>query len=379
MNKKVRRYYMCLLGMFGEILSLHASEHAPAAPTTAGDELRLMMKDGLIRYHKHQDKKRTFRISDPAGFAYIEQIDKRLFEHAEMIVGKTVRYTGSKDYRLKKRKEAILMNMLLSSGVIVDGARMGKDKEISFISPSLVDAKEIIRSTPEDEPFFLSGPLLKRRTDTQHKRREMSISTGTLFSKGGIYTTYSISTARFRWFQDAERVSADSIVRLYEEAKDIERRMDGRQRAILYTETSDIAGELIEMTGFAGKKMDPLSIFRLTYLVPLEDKELAMDITKMLTVPDWRRKTNNILGLSPTGKHDGETAEGKKIHNLLCCNLAKLHEVEGEIKRGRCKVIVHEWQKEVLERLYATEIDAIVLSAKHFKGLLLTISEQEDE
>lgn len=375
MNKKVREYYMCLLGMFGEIVSLHASEHAPAAKTTAGDELRLMMKDKLIRYHKHSDRKRTFRISDPAGFEYIKNIDTRLHEHAEMIVGTDVRYTGSRDYRLKKRKESVLMFNLLSAGLAVDGARLNGEKELIFESPSLISAAEIIKAAPSGKAFFLSGPLLKRDKSTTHQRREMSISTGTLFSRGGIYTTYSITTSRFRWYQEAERISAESVARLYEDSLDLERRSDGRNRAIFFTEDKEIAGEMIEQSGYAGRKMDPLGIFRLTYLVPLEDKDFAMDVAKMLTIPDWRVKTDKILGLAPSGKHDGIAEDGKKIYNLLCCNLAKLHEVEGEIKRGVCRVVIHDWQKEVFDKLYATEIDAIVLEPKHFKGLLLSISE----
>ncbi len=378
MNSAVRRYYLEILGMCGEIMSLKAGTHAPAAPTTAGDELRRMIKDGLIRYYRHTDQRRVFRICDPAGFESIEEIDERLLAHAEMLVGKKgARYTGSKAYRLKKRKEAELMLRLAEAGFIIDGMKLNTDRSVDLLSPSLTDVKTIIKSIHEDTPFFLSGPLLRHKgSAARHTRREMSISTGTLISRGGIYTTYVISTERFRWHAASETSSANDTLRMYEGAKGIERRSDGRFRAILYTDTADVAAELIRISGKTGHKMNPTGIFRLSYLVPLEDREYAMDTTKMLTLPDWRRKTDRILGFTPTDKYDGMTRDGRRVHNLLCCNLTRINDIEPEVRRHSCRLIINDWQKPLLEEYYGTDIDAIVLGEKHFRGLLSAVMEK---
>lgn len=380
-NKKTREYYLAMLGMTGELVSQKAYEHAPTAATTAGDELRLMMKEKLMRYHKHEDGIRTFRICDPAGFSAIEGVDRRLLLHAELFAGKKGgRYPGSKSYRIKKRKESVLMLNLMHSGFIVDGAKLTKEKKILIRADDITSAEKIIKATPESAPLFLSGLLLKHRnSDVSLSRREMSISTGAVFSRGGIYNTYSISSANFRWYAAAEIAAASEILRLYEETKDIERRSDGRFRSIIYTDTNEIAGTLIDRKNKDKDKMNPVSIFRLTYLVPTEDMELAMDVTRMLTIPNWRLRSDKILGLSPSGKHDGVTNEGKKIYNLLCCNLAKTREIAGEIRKGSCKLVLHDWQKPLLEELYATEIDAMVLSPKHFKGLLFAVQEEDSK
>ena len=377
-NKKTREYYLSLLALTGEIISMKAYEHAPTAPTTAGDELRLMKKDRLIRYHSHQDRVRTFRISDPAGFDAIAEIDPRLRDHAEMIVGKKgSRYQGSREYRIKKRKEAVLMQSLLSEGIIVDGVRLEQDKKYSILSSDLRNAEEIIRTAPEDESLFLSGLLLKHReSSVTLSRREMSITTGALFSKGGIYNTYCVGSANFRWFGVAETTAASEIIRLYERAKSVGKNTDRRFRAIIYTDTFTISKELIAGTLDKNKKIDPTAIFRLTYIVPMEDKEHAACVTSMLTVPDWRRKSDEILGLSPTGRYDGKTEDGKPIYNLLCCNLARLCEISTDIKRERCKLILHDWQKKILEEIYEIEIDSTTLTSRHFRGLYLMVQKK---
>lgn len=379
-SRKTREFYLSLLGVVGEIPSLKAATLAPAAPATAGDELRLMMKCGLIRYHRHGDRVRTFMISDPAGFEAIGEIDPRLLQHAEMIVGKKgARYRGSKEYRLKKRKEAILMYSMLERGIVVDGARFDENKKMCIQTPDMTSAEEIIKNAEENEPLFLSGLLLKhKKAAVSLTRREMSTSTGALFSKGGLYITYSIGTARYRWYQAAELSAVGEITRLYEDAKQVGRRGDGRYRAIIYTDTVSVASDLIETTGSGKQKMDPISIYRLTYLVPMEDRSHAMDITKMLTIPDWRTKSDSVLGLKPGGKHDGKTDDDRNIYNLLCCNLAKLHEVSGEIRRGKCKLVIHDWQRPVLEKLFEAEVDAIALTTKQFKGLLAEVSEMKE-
>jgi hypothetical protein len=59
-------------------------------------------------------------------------------------------------------------------------------------------------------------------------------------------------------------------------------------------------------------------VFRLSYLVPSADPSFASDVTEMLTIPDWRRKTNEILGITGASKkRDGQTDDGRSIYNLL--------------------------------------------------------------
>lgn len=378
MNEKVRNHYMFRLGMSGEILSLKVQDRAPAPPSTAGDELRLMLADNLIRYFRHPDRKRTYRICDPAGFAWIDDMDPRLSEHVEALVGKKgARYPGGKEYRLKKRKEAMLINAFLDAGFNVDGTGLENAEQL-FYSPTLTDATEIIRSAPKKKPLYISGPVLKRKTqDMQHTRREMSIQSGTIFSDTGPICVYIISTPKFRWYAAPETQTAIDIRRMYEDALDIERSRDRRLKAIIFAESQKVAGELLKMSGKEDSRMDPTAIYRLCYVVPAEDESHAMDVAKMLTIPGWRNKANIVLGLSsPSGSDaDGFTDAKKPIYNLLCCNLGRINEIESRIRRRKCRLIVHDWQKEILENVYDTELDAMVLSPSHFRGLVLAVQQ----
>ena len=119
--------------------------------------------------------------------------------------------------------------------------------------------------------------------------------------------------------------------------------------------------------------MDPTDIFRLCYMAPMENEEHAADIAKMLTLGSWKSKINHILSLGTpeNGECDGYDPSGKRIHNLLCCNMSRIKELEHEIRQQRCKVVVHDWQRRIMEDVYETELDAIELSPSHFRGLLL--------
>lgn len=381
MSNRSREYYLKLLGLTGEILSVKASTHAPTMQSTAGDELRRMMADDLIRYHRHIDGKRTFRICDPSGFEEIRGIDERFYEHAELLVGKkNARYTGSREYRLKKRKEAVLIKTLADAGFIADGVAITKGRSIYALSPTLINAEEIIRSVPSDSDLFLSGGLLRKRPDiVTHARRELSISAGTLFTHGGVYSTFVINSSKFRWSAAAETAAASDTLRMFEDARNIDRRKDGRFRAILFTDTEKIASEIMRMTLKGNHRMDPTNIFRLSYLVPFSNPDHAMDITRMLAIPDWRKKTDHILGYAPDKRYDGWTDDEKPVHNLLCCNIARIKEAERAIRLGKCRVIIHDWQKPMIENLFETEVEALQLTDKHFKGLLLAVKDLQGE
>lgn len=376
MNERVRNHYMMRLGLVGEILSLRVQDRAPAPPTSARDELRRMLADDLIRYYKHGDRKRTYRICEPAGFSYISEVDPRLKEHIDALIGKEkARYPGSKEYRLKKRREATLMNAMLDAGFIVDGA--GYDGEVhTLYSPTLLDPAEIIRSAPKGSAQFISGAVLKQKTKgAQHTRREMSISAGSLFSDTGTMSVYIITTPKFRWYAASETQSALDIRKIREDALDIERSKERRLRAMIFAETEKIAAEILGLCGKEDCQMDPTSVFRLCYMAPLEDEAHAMDITKMLMAPNWKAKANKALALtSPlSADEDGTGKDGKKIYNLLCCNLGRIKELESRIRNNKCRVVVHDWQKSMLEEAYGCEIDAIVLSPTHFRGLLIAV------
>ena len=167
------------------------------------------------------------------------------------------------------------------------------------------------------------------------------------------------------------------IRRMWETVKRTGRKGDKRLKALIYAEGADIISELITLCGNKNSSTNPTSIYRLCYCVPLDDEQHAMDVTKMLAVPDWKYRTNEVLGLVEENKSsDGVTKDGKPIHNLLCCNIGRIQELSNSIKRGKCRLVIHDWQKEMLENLYETELDAMVLSPLHFRGLLIAVTKR---
>lgn len=282
-----------------------------------------------------------------------------------MVVGEQGRrYPGNVKIRSKKVRDASVVGMMVDLGLTVDG--------INIVAPSIyeknTDYKSVLSNSAPGRPFYLSGALLRQPEDGDfHTRRELTTASGLLISPGGIYMTYApvSSQVRFRPIIDTEIITQTK--RLCEEYRVRAEDGDSRQRAILYPNKTSVA---IEIQGKQSSQnmLNPTATYKMCYLVPRDQN--AEDITRMLMIRDWFFKSNKVLKLTEDDASDGKAPDGRPIHNLLCCNMGKTEELRYQIENKTAVFVVHDWQKELIEAVYETEIDAITVNEAQFKGLL---------
>lgn len=368
---KIRDYYLIKLGICGELIALRAARPAPFNEKASSRELKSMIEDNTIHYYRAKDGTRVYRLSDPAGYDQITEISPALLRHAEMVVGeKGRRYPGNINIRAKKIRDAAVTSLMVDIGLPVDGiniySEMVFDENTKF--------REVIRRAAPGEPFFLTGALLRRPEDGDyHTRRELTTASGVLVSPGGIYQTYTPMSERVRFRPIIDGEITAQIKRLCEEYGVRDEDGDTRLKAILYPAKTAVAVE-IQAKQSVQSVLNPTATYKMCYLVPKDQN--AEDITRMLLIKDWFFKSNAVLGLSEDEESDGKSPDGRPIHNLLCCNMGKIEELRYQIENREAVFVVHEWQKELIEKVYGTEIDAIVLNDTKFRGLLRYVEDK---
>lgn len=370
---KIRDYYLIKLGIAGELMVLRAARHAPFSNEAVSRELKSMTGENLIHIYRSSDGTRVYRLSDPAGYSEMKRISPALLEHAEMVVGeKGKRYPGNTRIRAKKIRDAAVVSMMTDIGISVDG--------ISSLLPGAIyrdntKLRRVIGSRGLDETFFLSGALLRKAEDGDyHTRRELTTSSGVLVSPGGIYQTYSPHTSQIRFKPVVDTDISLQVKRMCEELLGRPEDKDTRLRAVFYPARTKVAAEM-QARQKQQNFLNPTQTYKMCYVVPRDQN--AYDVTKMLTLNDWFSKTNRVLGLSGNDEHDGITAGGKPIHNLLCNNIGKIEELRYQIENHKAAFLVHDWQKDIIEEAYMTKIDAITITETQFKGLLKYVEEME--
>lgn len=368
---KIRDYYLIKLGICGELIALRASRPAPFNEKASSRELKSMVEDNTVHYYRSKDGVRVYRLSDPFGYEQISTISPALLRHTEMVVGEQGRrYPGNVNIRAKKIRDASIVSMMVDVGLPVDGISI--DQEVFFRDST--NFREVIRRARPGEPLFLTGALLRRpEGEDYHTRRELTTASGVLISPGGIYQTYAPMSdkIRFRPIIDSEIVA--QVKRLSEEYGIRAEDGDSRLRAIMYPAKTSIATE-IQAKQSVQSVLNPTATYKMCYLAPKDQN--AEDITKMLMIKDWFFKSNSVLGLSDSGSGDGKSPDGRPIHNLLCCNMGKIEELRYQIENRTAVFVVHDWQKDLIEKVYESEIDAIVLNEVKFRGLVRYVEDK---
>ena len=75
--------------------------------------------------------------------------------------------------------------------------------------------------------------------------------------------------------------------------------------------------------------------------------------TSLILTPDWKEKTNSLLIENAGGKEgDGTSDERLAVYNFLGNNIGLMRTLVPEIKREKRILIVHDWQVDIVKRLF---------------------------
>lgn len=360
----IREEYLKLIALCGELPVLRAPRLSPAHENSVARELRRMEEDELIRRYTAKDGRRVMRLAWPEGANAVSPLSPALLSHIEAVIGeKKDRYAGSKKTRAKKACDAVATSLLTQSVDYYDGIDLRGALPYSWSLEDFIPKGGI----GERETLFISAPILNKAFGEHTQGRITKTSAaGILIAPSGPYMVFSTSKGYITVVPSMEASTKQYAKEFYASTYNSDD-TDMRQKAIIMTATTSTAEKFYERIQDE-ELFSPTKIFSLSYIVPADKN--AADIVSMISQRGWHEKTNEALKLKPTGEADGRTPDGKPIYNLLCSNLGRTQEVEGYLRSGRATFILHDWQKEILEKAYETKLDGMVLNDMQFKGLL---------
>lgn len=412
-----REYLLLKLAVCGELACTGIGDNTPYSKSYVLKEISKMRKENLIHDHKYKDRKRYYRLKDPAGTEALCLCHPDALLHLDVMVGEQgKRYKGSQGHRIKMRRMFDLCSFYNDMGIAVDRMKIvrdtvefGKpmDRDLRRCSDSIFTAdgklkkmQDILGMISPDETVFLSRRLIRKLSDKYSfkGRYEMFRAVGLLIHQKQLYEIYYFMSAEERWTADTERALVNATTlhveqNLYAFASNKERIL--QSKAIIYLPDVQSVEMIVpkkeknnaqrirekrkesENTAEPVEGIDPLDVYNIAYAVPLSEN--AEDITQMLLVDGWHSKVCDAIPVKVRARN-GELEFGwmneektEAVYNLLCCNIGYMRQIAPRIKSSsvRSIVIIHDWQESLARTLYGEKVITIDVDTEMFKALLV--------
>ena len=171
-------------------------------------------------------------------------------------------------------------------------------------------------------------------------------TTGIFFSGSSIYTTYNLTVPGERLWKDVELSFLTTLQRAVRDSYQIK---SPRYGSIFYMPKAKTIYEFLFPDRKSYRFMPGL-IYNMYYMLQLDKGGPA---TSLILTPDWKEKTNSLLIENAGGKEgDGTSDERLAVYNFLGNNIGLMRTLVPEIKREKRILIVHDWQVDIVKRLF---------------------------
>ena len=411
-----REYLLLKLAICGELACTGIGDNAPYSKSYVLKEIAKMRNENIIHDHRYKDRKRYYRLKDPAGTEALSRCHPDALSHLDVMVGEQgKRYKGSQDHRIKMRRMYDICTFYNDMGIAVDRMKIVRDsvgfgtplaRDMSRSNDSVFTAEgelkkmqDILGMISPDEMVFLSRRLIRKLSDKYSfkGRYEMFRAVGILVHQKQLYEIYYFMSAEERWTADTERalvnattLHAEQNLSAFAAGKD---RML-QSKAIIYLPDVQSVEMIVpkkergnaqrirekkkenESSAEPVEVIDPLDVYNIAYAVPLSEN--AEDITRMLLIDGWRNKVCDAIPVKVRASNNElefgwmDEQRTEAVYNLLCCNVGYMRQIAPRINSSnvKSKVIIHDWQEELVRMLYGENVITIDVDAKMFKALL---------
>ena len=386
-----------------------------------------MREESIIHDFRYKDRKRYYRLKDPRGTRALLECSEDALPHIALLIGEQgKRYRGAQEHRLKMRRMYEMCAFYEEMGIEVDGLciarasnRFGKqpvqDKRRhpdSIFNDDGTPKKfqDILKQIDPSTSIFLTRRAIRKLSDSYSMkgRYEMFRAIGLLIKGRIVYEVYSFQSAGERWTGATERqlvmattMHVEQNLPAFAEA----RKRLIQSKAIIYLPTVKEVGDMVpdystrpqecEQSEQAQKRrtkakeeinssepveaIDPLLVYNIAYVIPLSEN--AKDITEMLLIDGWRHKLESVIPVAERAEN-GELEFGWNdkehtvpIYNLLCCSIGFMRQIIPRIRSsaGKSCVVIHDWQKGIVEELYGNKAIPVEVDEDTFKNLLQAV------
>lgn len=390
-------YILFLIGLCGEVETDEIIDLEGTSRVWNMRVINQLLKDKIIKRHSYDTEiykgaKEVLRLRDAKGEPMMEAISSELRFHYDLIRGKRGnRNKGDARYKDRTRKSSKISQTLYKTGMPVDmfthtlintaeklNGKGESTSQNSYTKPKSIFTEEgdllkpleiLERLGVNEEMYFSSKALARMNTGGNERARNlMSKAQGMLVKGNHILPVYYLQSANETWNKECE-VSMMFTTNHFK--RELGRTVTSEKgEAVFFIEEKDILPDFIFPSKKIKRAINPEAVYENAYMIPISENH--EEIRQMILKENFHERSNELLlGENEIkGKSYDGMMEGLKIYNLLSSNIAKIKSVKGELKNGSAAVIIHQWQADLMSRMFGESLQAVILNEEEFYELV---------
>ena len=380
-TENTEEYVVSRLCLCGEIEQSALLTSSPAAPGTVYRVIKDLRKKRVIIKHRYEDGRTFLRLSSQST-QYIDSLSPALLANAMHIVNTDLKYSGSKQVRMRERANSEFYSACVDHGIRINSllciheqkdnftcerAERSRGESIFCNDRYPLPFEKIAESLGDHYTGLFTKRIIKKKTDEgiTHEGSRTSRITGTLFLTGQVYQTYALlDPERSSWKPEAEFTAANYISGTIERNCPYYNNKGVRvdNKAILLFPSAASAEKMVSLYAEKVLRIDPCRLYEESYVIPSYKMDLS--VIKLLSRPGWKTEIADIL--FPEGRHDGvadvNTEDGKEVYNLIGCELNRIRTIMPRILNIEKPIVLltEEWMSESIRKVFGKDNIEIV-------------------
>lgn len=377
----IEEYIIVKLCLVGEIDQEELFEDSPFSKGSVYRAIKNLKSQRVILKHRYDDGRTFLRLSSLSA-EYIGNLSPALLANARQLVREDMKYSGSKQVRLRDRDNYEFYEACLDMGIPLNDFTYAYRKKKLFeqeaalitegTAPYREDGtpltfEEIARRIDGSYTGLYTKKLIKQRengTITNQGNRNTRI-TGTLFINGQMYETYALADpCMSSWVAEAEFGASNYVAGCIQRESPYyrDKGIFVDNRCILAFPSVEMASKMISPPEGKTLRIDPCRIYSASYVIP--SYKLTKSMMKLLGKPDWRRYMA-VLAFDDgkrVGIADIVRPDGTEVYNFIGCDISWIRHVAPRIQQADAKMslLVEEWMSEPMHEIFGRDNVEIV-------------------
>jgi len=374
-------YVAVCTGLCGEVEPERLASPAPVTKISLYRAIRNLRDARILLKHRYEDGRTFLRLSSVGSPGYLDSITPAVTANARKVVREDIRYSGSKDVRLRERVSYEFYFACFKNGISINDITVEHRKRelnTAFTSPAVV-GESIFLDDGTPLPLEAIAKTISRNYTGLFTKRVMknleedglskagtrnSRSAGTLFLSGQPYQVYPISSASgSSWKPEAELNITNYITGTIERNSPYLSGKNAvvRNKCLILLPNREEAAAFLSFDD-KSIRINPCVMYEQSFIRPALEAETPF--VKLLGVSGWEAKMADMLfpGAHVEGMEDAKLDDGTEVYNFVGCNINRIRETFPRINGAGIKTVIlsESWMAGPLHELFGKDSVEIV-------------------
>ena len=374
-------YVAVCTGLCGEVEPERLGPRAPVSRISLYRAIRNLRDAHVLLKHKYEDGRTFLRLSSLGSPGYLDSISPAVTANARKVVREDIKYSGSRDVRLRERATYEFYFSCFDKGIAINGITVEhRRRELNSKVPAPATSgasiflddgtplplEAIAKTIGKDYTGLFTKKIMKNLEEDGLSKAgtRNSRTAGTLFLSGQPYQVYPVYSATgSAWKPEAELNITNYISGTLERNSPY---FSGKNavisnKCLLLLPNKEEASAFLTIND-KNVRIDPCAMYEQSYVRPAFSLEEAF--LKLYGTPEWERKMTEVFfPCSPAhGIEDAYLEDGTEVYNFVGCNINRIRETFPRINGADIKTVIlaETWMTESLHEIFTKENVEIV-------------------